>query len=189
MAVASGEKTGSETIHAYFETWMAQEQKRIYMLCLHLLRNRDEADSATQDVFIKAFRALQRSGGCEIREPAKWLNRVAVNTCLSCLRSRRWKFWKRHIREEDNPGLLYRIPAAAADQEETLIEREKMERLNRSLGKLSTRQRLVFLMRHDEGKSLNEIGEILGLEIGTVKAHMARAVSKLREELRDLYAR
>ena len=49
------------------------------------------------------------------------------------------------------------------------------------------RQRVVFALRHYEDKSLEEIGQILGLDIGTVKAHMFRAVAKLRDELRDLY--
>ena len=45
----------------------------------------------------------------------------------------------------------------------------------------------MFTLRHFEEMSLEEIGEILGLDVGTVKAHMFRAVSKLRDELRDLY--
>jgi RNA polymerase sigma-70 factor (ECF subfamily) len=43
------------------------------------------------------------------------------------------------------------------------------------------------MLRHYEGKSLEEIGGVLGLDVGTVKAHMFRAVSKLRTDLRDLY--
>ena len=70
-----------------------------------------------------------------------------------------------------------------------MIEREKIRRLNQSLNQLSVRQRTVFILRHEEGKRLEEIAEILGIDVGTVKAHMARAVAKLREELRDLYAR
>jgi RNA polymerase sigma-70 factor (ECF subfamily) len=172
-----------------FERWMRQEQHRIYLLCLHLLRNSDEADSAAQDAFLKAFRALQRSDGRLIREPAKWLTRVAVNACIDRIHSRRWKFWRRRIPGDDEQILLQLMPAAGLNQEEALIRQEKLRNLTRSLHKLSTRQRMIFIMRHDEGKDLKEIAEILGLNLGTVKAHMARAVSKLREELRDLYVR
>ena len=45
----------------------------------------------------------------------------------------------------------------------------------------------MFTLRHYDDLSLEEIGELLGLDVGTVKAHMFRAVSKLRGELRDLY--
>ena len=60
-------------------------------------------------------------------------------------------------------------------------------RLTVALGRLSDRQRAVFTLRHYEEMSLEEIGQILGLDVGTVKAHMFRAVSKLRVDLRDLY--
>jgi RNA polymerase sigma-70 factor (ECF subfamily) len=60
-------------------------------------------------------------------------------------------------------------------------------RLSSALERLSARQRAVFTLRHYEDMSLEEIGNILGLDVGTVKAHMFRAVAKLREELRDLY--
>lgn len=189
LAVPMGEHIKAGSIDADFEKWMAEEQRRIYLLCLHLLRNSDEADSAVQDVFVKAYRFLKRSGGRGIREPANWLTRVAANTCMDCLNSRRWMFWRRRISGDDEQTLLKLMPAAGLTQEDALIEREKLRRLNKSLRRLSARQRLVFVMRHDEGRSLIEIAEVLGLDVGTVKAHMARAVSKLREELRDLYAR
>jgi RNA polymerase sigma-70 factor (ECF subfamily) len=56
-----------------------------------------------------------------------------------------------------------------------------------ALDKLSARQRTVFTLRHYEDMSLEEIGGLLCLDVGTVKAHMFRAVTKLRVELRDLY--
>ena len=62
-------------------------------------------------------------------------------------------------------------------------------RLAAALNKLSPRQRAVFTLRHFEDMSLEEIGGLLGLDIGTVKAHMFRAVAKLRVELREFYGR
>ncbi len=172
-----------------FESLMAREQKRIYLLCLRLLKSRDEADSAVQDVFVKAYRALDRSQQSIIRDPDKWLTRVAVNTCMDVLRSRRFKFWHGMSSADAEQTLLSFQPSAGLNQEEIVIQREKMQRLNQSLKKLSLRQRVVFLLRHEEGKRLEEIAEILGVDLGTVKAHMARAVARLREELRDLYVR
>ncbi len=57
----------------------------------------------------------------------------------------------------------------------------------KGLAKLSERQRAVFTLRHYDAYSLDEIAEILKLDTGTVKAHLFRALGKLREELRDLY--
>jgi len=73
-----------------FGSWMASEQKRIFLLCRHLLQDPDEADSATQDSFLKAFKALSRdkSDPADMQSPGKWITRIAVNTCLDRLRSR-----------------------------------------------------------------------------------------------------
>jgi RNA polymerase sigma-70 factor, ECF subfamily len=171
-----------------FEPWMAREQKRVYLLCLRLLRNRDEADSATQDVFVKAYRVLQESKGPEIECPEKWLTTVAVRTCLDRLRSRRWVFWRRTA-SQNADALLRVFPAAGANQHDAVIAREITHRLDAALERLPPRQRSVFVLRHDENRSLEEIAGILGLDVGTVKAHLARAIRKLRAELRDLYVR
>jgi RNA polymerase sigma-70 factor (ECF subfamily) len=172
-----------------FESWMIREQRRVYLLCLRLLRNEFEADSAVQDVFIKAFRAIERNGKRPIRDRAGWLTRVAVNTCIDRLHSGYWKFWRRRISSDNEQNLLTLVPAPGLNQEETLIERERFNRLAQSLGRLSPRQRAVFVLRHDEGMNLAEIAGVMGLDEGTVKAHMARAVRKLRGELRDVYAK
>ncbi len=172
---------------ADFAAWMASEQRRIYTLCLRMLRNDHDADSATQDAFLKAFRTLARSPEMVIEEPAKWLTRIAVNTCLDQLRSRRWQFWKRRPSAAEETAVLERAPANDRSAEDLLAARDLGRRLGTALEKLSPRQRAVFVLRHEDGKSLDEIGELLSLDVGTVKAHMARALKKLREELRDLY--
>jgi RNA polymerase sigma-70 factor, ECF subfamily len=172
-----------------FGTLMVEEQKRIYLLCLRMLRNSDEADSATQDVFVEAYRALERSDKSPIQEPAKWLTRVALNTCFDRLRSKRWMFWQQRISSQDEGTLLQVRPAAGLTPEASLLAREIARTINNSLHKLSVRQRLVFLLRYDEDYSLDEIADVLKLDLGTVKAHMARALRKLREELRGLYVR
>src|SRR3982750_2524665 len=67
-----------------FGSWMASEQKRIYLLCRRLLQDAEEADSATQDVFLIAYKALQKSSHepAALEHPDKWVTRIAVNTCL-----------------------------------------------------------------------------------------------------------
>ncbi len=174
---------------ADFGAWMAMEQKRVYLLCLRLLQNGDDADSATQDAFLKAYQALQRHPEEAIAAPERWLTRIAVNTCLDLLRSRRWRFWRWQVTRTDQHAILSLSPASEASPERALWSRDIGRRLSRALDNLSLRQRSVFILRHEEDRSLEEIGDILGLNVGTVKAHMSRALKKLREELRDLYGR
>ncbi len=170
-----------------FGAWMTSEQRRVYALCQRLLQDRDEADSATQDVFLKAYQALKRDTGKELDDPARWVTRIAVNTCLDRLRSRKWQFWRRRPSAEDERAILGMAASTAPGADARYFAGEIGVRLNAALEKLSPRQRAVFALRHFEDMSLEEIGGVLGLDVGTVKAHMFRAVAKLRAELRDLY--
>jgi len=171
-----------------FEVWMRSEQKRVFLLCYRMLGQRDEADTATQEVFLKAFRALSRPGA-QPENPDRWLTRVTVNACLDRLRSRRWQFWRKRPNQDDEGVILAQAASSAPTAEDEIFAREIAERLSEALGKLSSRQRSVFVLKHYEDRSLDEIAEILKVNVGTVKAHMARAVAKLRLELRDLYGR
>ena len=172
-----------------FGTWMTSEQRRIYSLCQRFLQDRDEADSATQDVFLKAFQALKREDAKELDDPARWVTRIAVNTCLDRLRSRKWQFWRRRPSSEDEQAILGMAASTSPEAEDRYFATEIGARLALALEKLSPRQRAVFALRHFEDMSLEDISGILGLDVGTVKAHMFRAVAKLRVELRDLYGR
>lgn len=171
---------------ADFGRWMVSEQRRIYWLCLRLLRDSHEADSATQDTFLRAHRALEQDGAAPIEDAPRWLTRIAVNTCMDRLRSRRWKFWQLLAPEGEQAGIA-QLAVAGPGPEDALFAREIAGRLRQALDKLSLRQRSVFVLRHDEDLSLEEIAQILDLDHGTVKAHMHRALRKLRDELRDLY--
>lgn len=178
-------RTGAELV-SEFGAWMAAEQRRIFALCHRLLQDPDEANSATQDVFLKAYQALVKDGSKGLDDPSRWLTRIAVNACLDRLRSRKWQFWRRRPSGDDG-GTLDRTPSKTPEAEDRYFASQIAERLDAALGRLSARQKAVFTLRHYEDKSLDEIGTILGLDVGTVKAHMFRAVSKLRGELRDLY--
>ncbi len=156
-------------------------------MCNRFLEDRDEADSATQDVFLKAYQALKKEDAPELDDPARWVTRIAVNTCLDRLRSRKWQFWRRRPSPEDESTILAMAASQAPGADARYFAGEITARLNQALERLSPRQKAVFLLRHFEDLSLEEIGCILKLDVGTVKAHMFRAVSKLREELRDLY--
>ncbi len=171
---------------ADFSSWMLAEQGRIFRLCQRMLGDSDEAGSAAQDVFLKAYQAWDRTAA-DLDDPSRWVTRIAVNTCLDRLRSRRWHFWRRRPDRPDEELILAMAPAREPDGEAQVLAREIGRRLAAALDRLSPRQRAVFTLRHFEGCPLEEIAAQLGLDVGTVKAHLARAVARLREELKDLY--
>ncbi|HEX3682400.1 MAG TPA: sigma-70 family RNA polymerase sigma factor [Bryobacteraceae bacterium] len=171
-----------------FGSWMVSEQKRIFLLCRRMLQDPDEADSATQDVFLKAYRALsRRTETVDLDNPGKWVTRIAVNTCLDRLRSKHWQIWRRRPAAGDEERILQMTPGGSTDAEAQLFAKQIQRRLELALAKLSGRQRAVFSLRHFDAMPLEDIAEILKLDVGTVKAHLFRALAKLREELKDLY--
>jgi RNA polymerase sigma-70 factor (ECF subfamily) len=173
-----------------FGSWMASEQRRIFLLCRRILQDPEEADSATQDVFFKAFRALNKPGADAakgVENPDKWVTRIAVNTCYDRLRSKAWKVWRRRPAPDEEEAALRTAAANLPDAERQVFAKEIQRRLELAIDKLSTRQRLVFTLRHYEAMALDEIASALKLDSGTVKAHLFRATVKMREELKDLY--
>src|SRR5579883_920936 len=133
----SAERTGSPAPAALlrdFGAWMSSEQRRIYALCQRFLQDRDEADSATQDVFLKAFQALKRNEALgdsrnavkDLDDPARWITRIAVNTCLDRLRSRKWQFWRRRPSPEDEQTILSMAASKAPEAEDQCFAGEKI---------------------------------------------------------------
>jgi len=170
-----------------FGAWMTSEQKRIFLLCRRMLQDAEDADAATQDTFLKAWQALKKPEPKDLDDPAKWLTRIAINTCLDRLRSKRWQFWRRRPGSEDEATILGMAAATEPDAEDRLFAKQIEQRINQAMERLSARQRAAFTLRHYDDRSLAEIADLLDLDVGTVKAHLFRAVEKLREELHDLY--
>ena len=171
-----------------FEYFVKTYQKRIYRLAYTLLRDPAEADGATQDVFVKAYRALAAFKGESAFET--WLTRIAINTVRDVVRRRRPVVLFSELNgdgEEDGPEIPASLdPADGTSAERDLMSREIRRRIADALVSLSPRQRAVFVMKHYEERSIAEIGAATGLDEGTIKSHLFRAARKLRERLEDL---
>lgn len=177
------QRAGSLTAEAEFEELVARHQRRIFRLALRLLGDPEEAATASQDCFLRAYGALSRCP-LDTEGQRRWLSRLAVNLCLDRLRSRKWQWWRRRLGLEKAPASSARL---VRSPERELLAREAGDRLGRALNRLSPRQRAVFVLRHYEDCSLEQIARELSLNVGTVKAHLARALTKLRHELKDFY--
>src|SRR5579871_365327 len=121
-----------------FGAWMTSEQRRIYVLCHRLLQDPDEADSATQDVFLKAYQALQREDAKALDDPARWLSKIAVNTCLDRLRSKKWQIWRRRPAPEDEATILSMAASQTPESEDRYFAGQISGRLTVALARLPT---------------------------------------------------
>ena len=144
----------------------------VYSVCYRFVRNDADAREITQDVFIKIFRNIKK-----YNEKAKfftWLYRIAVNTCISFKRRR-----KDHLSFDDSIG----GSIAAKDLHEQIVVRKVIEE---ALMKIPDRQRIALVLKHYEGYTYKEIGEIMGITTGAAKANHFQAVLKLRVFLKGL---
>ena len=182
----AGEHARVTSLHE-FGPWMQAEQRRVYLLCFRLLRDEDEASSATQDAFFKAYRAIGKTEFEAVDDASRWITRIAVNTCLDRLRSKRWQFWRKRPPKDTEETILNKAPASCPGVLDRMCGQEIERRPTVAVEKLSLRQRAVFTLRHYEDKSLEEIARTLDLDVGSVKSHLSRALVKMRCELKDLY--
>jgi RNA polymerase sigma-70 factor (ECF subfamily) len=171
-----------------FEYFVKTYQKRITRFVFTLLRDPSDADCVTQDVFVKAFRALPEFKGESAFET--WLTRIAINTVRDRVRRRRPVVSFSDLRDlddDDGPEIPASLdPADGTSPERDLLSGDIRRRIAVALVTLSPRQRSIFVMKHYEEKSIAEIGDATGLDEGTIKSHLFRAARKLRVCLEDL---
>jgi RNA polymerase sigma-70 factor (ECF subfamily) len=168
-----------------FEAVVAAHQQRIYRLLLALLRDPDAAETLTQECFLRAYR--KRAGFRGQASVGTWLAHIAVNLARDHGRSRARRFWERVLgRAEEAELRAERVPDRAPSPERSLLAREGTATVWALAAELPGRQREVFLLRFAEEMSLEEIAQALSLEVGTVKAHLFRAVAAMRRRLEEL---
>jgi len=148
---------------------------RVFRYALASLRDRDAAQTVAQDCLYKAHRNRARfRGECSL---STWLMQIAVNLVRDYTRNRRLQFWKRSERLDPwTAGGQLSPEASAAIQ-------EKVQAVWRAAGKLSERQRTVFLLRFVNEMELLEIAAATGMAEGTVKTHLFRALAAIREHM------
>ena len=156
--------------HAALTELLSAHTKQAYRLALHIVRNRADAEDATQNAFVKAFTNLDRFD--ERRPFAPWLFRIVSRECLNLLRAEktRFAFWQRQakvVETEDPPESVVL---------ESVVHRDVVAAVNR----LKTKDRLVLTLSYFLGLSEAEIAETMGIKRGTVKWRKHKAIERLR---------
>ncbi len=155
-------------------------QRRIYRVAYAIVRNEVEADTITQDTFIQAYTHLARFQGRS--ELETWLTRIAINRSRDFLRKRRFVSLLTPREDEDGEVMLEPVDERP-DPEREVMSSQLRVAIQRAEKQLSSQQKVIFRLRHYENLSLEEIADHLGLRAGTVRAHLFRAIHKVRKEL------
>ena len=168
-----------------FDAVVRAHQRRIYRVLLGIVRDPDVADTLTQECFLRAYRNWKGFRG--EASVGTWLGRIAIHLAFDHARNRRAEFWRRLFggrQEEDAPAVL-EVRDSRASPERQLAAREELDAVWAAAGTLPVRQRAAFHLRFGEEMTLEEIAEHMGLEVGTVKAHLSRAVAAVRERWKE----
>lgn len=170
-----------------FDEIVRTHQKRVYRVVLLLVKDRDAADTLTQECFLRAYQNLsQFRGECRVET---WLIRIAVNLVRDHSKSRRASFWRRLVGlegvETSKDGNKVDVSAPNPSPERVLLARSELQAVWSAVDALSCQQREVFLLRFVEELSLAEIAEALGIRVGSVKAQLFRGLGSVRKQMKE----
>ncbi|HXX18505.1 MAG TPA: sigma-70 family RNA polymerase sigma factor [Candidatus Acidoferrum sp.] len=171
-----------------FDTLVGRYERKIFRLTQNITQNREDAEDAMQEAFLKAFEHLGDFEGNS--RFYTWLVRIAVNQALMKLRRRRSNIVS--LDEEIDTGEDM-MPREVEDWGPSPMERyeqtELGEILSKVIGDLDPPFRIVFQLRDIEQLSTEETAEALGLSVPAVKSRLLRARLKLRQKLNQYFRR
>jgi len=166
-----------------FEQLVLEHRNDAYNLAYWILQNRDDAEDAVQDAYIRAFRAFDTFAG---NDPRPWLLTIVRNVAYSAFNKRQQS--RRVIGQIEDSTEEKGLGGEEArmqdpSPESVAIIQQEHKLLLEALASLSHVQRDVLVLREMQGLSYKDIAGIMGTEIGTVMSRLSRARSQLRHVL------
>ena len=154
-----------------FDGLVERYQRDIYRLCYRYVNDPQDANDMAQEVFLKAYRAIDRFRGDS--SFSTWLYRIAVNTCLNFRSSRR---------PEGEP-LPDTLPDGHTGVLDAMVEDERARRVREAVSRLPEKQRATLILKIYHELTHEEVAGIVGSSVGTVKANLFHALGNLRKML------
>jgi RNA polymerase sigma-70 factor (ECF subfamily) len=178
MTMATAEEIAAQE----FSSVVQSHRPQIFRFLLASTRDYDLAETLTQECFLKAHRNWSSFRGDSTA--MTWLMRIAINLQKDHWRNRRMQFWRlTQTNSVEMDEASEWLPNGERSAEQKLMAQERVAQVWQAVRGLSERQRTVFLLRYVEEQELSEIARATGLSEGTVKAHLSRALAKVRTEL------
>ncbi len=158
-------------------------QNRIYNLALNYVKNDEEAKDLAQDVFVTAYKALDK-----LRDDTKfgaWLYQIGLNHCRNRYKrlKRRGYFTNKSLDDDNSP-----LQLAGGETPEKELEQQRIIRLVRdTIATMNAAEKEIIMLRDLQGLPYDEISEILDIPLGTVKSKLSRARTSLKNKLKRVY--
>jgi len=169
-----------------FETLVGRYERKIFRLTQNITQNREDAEDAMQEAFLKAFEHLREFQGNS--RFYTWLVRIAVNQALMKLRKRRPNVVSLDEEVDTGEDMMPReVEDWGPSPEQRYEQTELSGILSNVIGELDPPFRVVFQLRDIEELSTEETAEALGLSVPAVKSRLLRARLKLRQKLNQYF--
>jgi RNA polymerase sigma-70 factor, ECF subfamily len=154
-----------------FDRLVERYQRDIYRLCYRYVNDPQDANDMAQEVFLKAYRAIDRFRGDS--SFSTWLYRIAVNTCLNFRSSRR----------PEGEQLPESLPDGHGGVLDAMVEDERARRVREAVSRLPEKQRATLILKVYHDLTHEQVAGIVGSSVGTVKANLFHALGNLRKLL------
>ncbi len=159
----------------------------VFNTCLHLLRNREDAEDLTQEVFTSLYTSLETFEGNS--KLSTWIYAIALNKSKEFLRhkTRKKRFGFHTTLEKEESHI---VPLAIIEFEHPGVQLEDKEQaavLFAAIDQLAEKQKMAFIFHKIEGRSYQEIAELLEVTVPSVESLMFRAKQRLQKILRNYY--
>ena len=167
---------------AAFNRLVIAYQRLAYNVAYRILGNEDRSMDATQDAFLRGFRALPRFRGGSFKT---WILRIVTNCCYDQLRAqqRRPTSSLDDMLESDEHS---RILEDSSETPDEYVERMELDQaIRNALSTLPEAQRVIVIMSDIQGLSYEEISQVASVSLGTVKSRLSRGRAKLRDYFRS----
>lgn len=167
-----------------FRVLVERHSRSVFRLAYRMTGNQADAEEVVQEAFLRAYRRLDRFE--ERANFGTWVYRIGVNCALDLMRKRKTEMEQRVTQradDEERPDLMESAASSDPTPDRIALSGELREHVEAAMKLLSPVERTAFVLRHHEGRSIEEIGAVLKLSVGATKNSVFRAVQKLRKEL------
>ena len=165
--------------HSSFEPLLRPYRRGLLNMAYRMTGNLEEAKEVCQEALIRIFRYLSKFK--KGRSFKNWIYKIVMNTAYDFLRGK-----KRH---EEIVGKQKRLAVSPApDPEKQLLNKEIKDKIEACLQSLSPKEKAVFLLRDEEGLSIDETSRILGCSSLSVRTHLSRARQKIRTRFESMFS-
>jgi RNA polymerase sigma-70 factor (ECF subfamily) len=171
---------------AAFDQLVIKHKDKLFNMVYWVLGDYQEANDCAQEIFIKVFKGIKKFRFQS--SFSTWLYRIAINTCKNKLKSSAYR-WKKRTVPLENPdsskegSVSYEIQNGSPSPANELEKKEKIMRIRKAVKSLPQDQNRVIVLRDIQGLTYQEIADITGLNLGTVKSKLSRARMELKNRL------